>query len=130
MKKTIVMLLLVSTLLCLFAGCKGETTSTPTNTAETTAPNGGEVISDNLPDKDMDNFELRIHTNSAAKFTWAEVTLAPDDYTGEEIYDEMFERNAYICERFNCELTVTQETSSTISAASLSAIDFSPRLLE
>ena len=115
MKKTIIFVLILSTLLCLFAGCKEEPVQTQTGDTETYAPRE-EEISDNLPNKNMEDFELRIHTNNPAKFTWAEVTLAPEDYTGEEIYDEMFERNAYISERFNCEITVTQEATAQISA--------------
>ncbi len=112
--RLLLMLLVATFALTAFAGCNEEPASTPKSTE--TQPPREEELTDNLPQKDMDNFELRIHTNSSAKFTWAEVTLAPDDYTGEEIYDEMFERNDYISERFNCEITVTQEMSSLITA--------------
>ena len=109
MKKTIAILLLLSTLLCLFSACKEDP---PAQTPDTTPPRD-DTVSDNLPAKNMEHFELRILTNPPDVFDWAEVTLAPDDYSGEAIYDEMYERNAYIMERFTCEIAVTQREGTT-----------------
>ncbi len=106
------MLLVVTFVLTAFAGCKEEPAPTPQST-ETLAPRE-EELTDNLPEKDMEDFELRFYTNNPQKYDWADVVLAPEDYTGEEIYDTMFDRNSYISERFNCFITVTQEGSTSL----------------
>ena len=116
MKRTIAMLLVLSTLLCLFVACKEEPVITNTGDTETIAPRDEEELSDNLPDKNMELFEFRILTNHPERLTWAETILVPDDYTGEDIYDAMFERNEYLAERFNCEFTVTQGSPTALNS--------------
>lgn len=111
MKKTIAILLLLCTLLMTFVACKGEEEKpTETDSAET----GERLHEDGLPNVDMNEFELNILTYDDDWFTWAETTLAPEgNYSGDVLYEEMFERNAYIEERFNCFLNVTSQTNIT-----------------
>ncbi|MBQ8212768.1 MAG: hypothetical protein IJZ80_02070 [Clostridia bacterium] len=113
MKKTIAILLLLCTLLGMLAACKDdpETTEDDTDEVET---DGEKEHEDGLPNVDMNGFELNIMTYDDDWFTWAETTIAPEgSYSGNVLYEEMFERNAYIEERFNCFLNVSTQTNIT-----------------
>lgn len=111
MKKTIAILLLLCTMLLTFAACKDDAeTPAETDPAET----GERLHEDGLPNVDMNGFELNIMTYDNDWFTWAETTIAPEgSYLGNVLYEEMFERNAYIEERFNCLLIVSTQTNIT-----------------
>ena len=103
MKRTVAILLLLCTVLGLLVSCNQE--KQPPQETVTQAER--EVISDNLPNVDMKNFELRIFANDSDDLSWAEITLAPEAYSGQYVYDEMYERNLYIESRFNCKISVT-----------------------
>ena len=114
MKRIVTIILLLSTLLCLFAACKTEEPA-PTQTNNNDNETQDVVISDNLPEKNMNNFELRFMTNGEEVFSWGNVTLVPEDYNGEDINDAMFERNAYIEDRFNCDIYSFTKTDARVA---------------
>ncbi len=113
MKKSIAILLLLASLLCLLASCKDA--STPHTQSPETLPPRDEAPTDNLPAKDMNHFELCFMVNGSENFSWTDLSLIPDDYNGEDINDTMFERNSYLEERFNCDLSAFEPTSGTIT---------------
>ena len=112
MKKAIAILLMLCMLLGMLASCQEEETPAGTQEKETFA---SEELSDNLPEMNMNGFELRFYTNNPDVFTWGEITITPEeDVSGVELYDEMYERNAYIEERFKCTITATQHQKSAL----------------
>lgn len=127
MKKTIAILLLLCSLLTLLASCKEETP--PPQETETYAER---EETDNLPNVDMKKFELRIFANDSDDLSWAELTLAPEAYTGQYVYDEMYERNLYIESRFNCTISVTTRpmmTNTEIENFALGDVSTGPHIV-
>ena len=85
------------------AGGNDTTTAAQTTSGETTAP----APTDGLPDKDMDEFELRINHFNETWLCWALTTLDVESESGDRLNDAVYKRNRAIEERFNCEISVT-----------------------
>lgn len=76
---------------------------------DTTAPDlqtEPEVYSDGLPDIDMEGFSLNIMHFDNTWLTWANNILDAEEPTGDLLSDEVYNRNLYIKERFNCDIHV------------------------
>lgn len=92
-------------------------TSADSSDAETTAP---EVLTDGLPDVNMDSFTLKIYHNNPEQMTWTNLTLDVEDQNGEVLNDAIYDRNRAVEERFNCKIEVTEFDGFQISAAEIS----------
>ena len=104
MKRAITLLLLASMLTGITA-C-GSTSdnggqTTPADTVGTTAPET-EPLTDGLPEKDMGGYEFVVYMPSHTAFAWALTYVDVEETTGDIVYDEMYDRNRRIEERFNC----------------------------
>ena len=102
------LLLLLAAQLCFVASCGGE--ETVENETTTTAEDTTEAeLSDNLPDVDMDGFELRISNADETWLSWAEIQIVADEETGDLLNDAIYRRNTKIEERFNCTIAETKQ---------------------
>lgn len=63
---------------------------------------------DGLDDRDMDGFSLMILHHSSNFMTWC-VTQLDGELNGELLNDAIYERNASVKERFNCELLISEQ---------------------
>lgn len=110
----------VNLIACGSAGDEAETTDTGAQTdssSETTAEAG-----DGLPDVNMEGFTLNVLHHDTSWLTWAKTQLDAEEENGELINDEIYRRNVYIEDRFNCTLnfegvTQTQELLPQIVAS-------------
>ena len=85
------------------AGGSDTTTAAQTSSDETTAP----APTDGLPDKDMEEFELRINHFNETWLCWALTTLDVESESGDRLNDAVYKRNRAMEERFNCKISVT-----------------------
>ncbi|MBQ2709152.1 MAG: hypothetical protein IJF67_12875 [Clostridia bacterium] len=110
MKKqfTIVLAMLM---LANLAACGGDAPAADTTAADTTADTTAapEVLTDGLPEVDMNGFVFSVYNNSKEKMTWTNTTLDVAELTGDVLDDAIFNRNRYVEERFNCIIEVTSE---------------------
>ena len=114
MKRLTAMILLLSMLAGLLAGCSEKAADTPETTppaeaspsADASAPETEEetVLTDGLPDTDMQGFELHILHHSQEWLAWAYNVLEAEELTGETLNDAIFTRNEAIQSRFNAKI--------------------------
>ncbi|MBE6658768.1 MAG: extracellular solute-binding protein [Ruminococcaceae bacterium] len=121
MKQHLSLFLLCTVLIGALLSC-GETDTPGTtpdetqgNTDASTAAVTEAVITDGLPDTDMQGFEMRFLNATGDSLTWANVQLDAEAANGDLINDSIFERNSYIEERFNCTLNYVSEPWHDIS---------------
>jgi len=108
MKRNLSALLLIAMLAGL-ASC-GGTSNDPADTTvsgDTTAPEVTTELTDGLPDKDMDGFELRLFNYDGTWFNWAINQLTAESENGELINDTIYKRNRNLEERFHATITET-----------------------
>ncbi|MBQ3126067.1 MAG: hypothetical protein IJC15_03265 [Clostridia bacterium] len=119
MKKCMAGLLLLAMLLPLIA-CGGDAPAADTTAAaavttaapETEAPETEPPLTDNLPDVNLDGYEMTILNPSVSSFGWALITIDPIESTGEVLNDAIYARNSRIEERFNCKIVeLTQDAA-------------------
>ena len=101
-------LILLALQLCATAAC-GEQASVETETTTTAEDTTEAELSDNLPDVDMDGFELRISNAEETWLSWAEIQIVADEENGDLLNDAIYHRNTKIEERFNCKLVETEQ---------------------
>ncbi len=83
-----------------------ETTSGESASGEETTAH---VLSDGLPEKDMEEFELKLHHFNGAWLSWALTTLDTEAESGERLNDAIYRRNRKIEDRFNCKILVSDQ---------------------
>ena len=66
-------------------------------------------LTDNLPEKDMEGFELGIHHFDETWLVWALNILDAETENGDRLNDAVYQRNRRIEERFNCTINVTDQ---------------------
>lgn len=113
MKQKITILILASMLASL-ASC-GNSEAKPTGT---TAPNAETTTStpeqtDNLPEKKMNGYDFVIYMPDHNKLTWALTWMDVTETTGDIVYDEMYDRNRRIEERFDCKISESLQENNT-----------------
>ena len=81
--------------------CGGETADTTAAPVDTTAP-VPEVLTDGLPEVDMDGFTFKVYHNDSSNMTWTNLKLDVAEQTGDALDDAIWKRNRYVEERFNC----------------------------
>ncbi len=91
--------------------CGGGGSTSETTTASTTAPaeTTAEVLTDGLPEVDMNGFTLSILHHNRDFMTWCHTFLDYEEQTGDLIEDAIYNRNRDVEERFNCELVIDGE---------------------
>lgn len=126
MKKRILSLLLLVSMLASTVSCGGGTEETSASSAETPAAvtedaaaenteteaeeTEAEVpLTDGLPEKNMDGYTFNILNYKAENLSWANTRIFADEMTGEAVNDAMFERESTIEERFTCDLTTEEQ---------------------
>ncbi len=109
MKKFLVLLLALSMLLCVFAGCKGNTetpstdTKPPVDDSDETTPPTPEPTYDDLVPVDLDGRVFHIMTrDSGSTVLWKPIDWDSDGTVEEEIPMAVFKRNSQVEEDFNC----------------------------
>ena len=80
-----------------------ETTVTEETAAET------EVLTDGLPEVDMNGFEFSVYNNSMLKMTWTNTKLDAEEMDGDVLNNAIYNRNRSVEERFNCTIKVRSE---------------------
>ena len=118
MKKILPAILAVSVFASLAACSDGGaaadgTASVPNDTAATEA-----VVTDGLPEVDMNGFVFRVYNNSKEKMTWTNTTLDVESLTGDILEDAIYTRNRETEARFNCKIEV-QSTGDQINAGEI-----------
>ena len=104
MQKRTALLLAVLMLSGMLAAC-GEAEAPQTKPAETTAEpvtadeTTEAVLSDGLPDTDMDGFVFSVYNNSKEKMTWTNTTLDVEQMDGDVLNDAIYLRNRTMEER-------------------------------
>ncbi len=110
MKRKIAFLLALLSL-ANFASCGDTGTSketTASSTEDTTAAPETE-LTDGLGDVDLDEFTLNVLHHNTEWLTWAKTQmLSIEESEGELINDEIYKRNSYIEDRFNCHLNIEE----------------------
>lgn len=95
-----------------------DTTASDTTTSgETTAE---EVLTDGVPDIDMDGFVFSVFHNNPTQMTWTNLTLDVAEPNGEVLNDAIYNRNRKIEDRFNCKIETTEFTEFQIGAKEIS----------
>lgn len=79
----------------------GDTTTSGETTAE-------EVLTDGVPDIDMDGFVFSVYHNDPAQMHWTNVTLDIKEQDGEVLNEAIYKRNRAVEDRFNCAIEVTE----------------------
>ena len=91
----------------------GDTTTSGETTAE-------EVLTDGVPDIDMDGFVFSVYHNNPTQMTWTNLTLDVAEPNGEVLNDAIYNRNRKIEDRFNCKIETTEFTEFQIGAKEIS----------
>jgi len=113
-------LVLAMLMLANLAACGGETADTTAAPVDTTAP-VPEVLTDGLPEVDMDGFTFKVYHNDSSNMTWTNLKLDVAEQTGDALDDAIWKRNRYVEERFNCVMEETIfSTSQSIGANEIS----------
>jgi len=86
----------------------------PEDGAETADPR--QLVSDDLPDMDLNGYVFRIYTHNYAAGGHADYVLDyyPESQNGEIIHDSVYMRNRTVEERFNCSI-VTVDSGADVS---------------
>lgn len=92
----------------------GTTTDDSTSAPVSTTPEETE-LTDNLPERDMEGFELGIHHFDETWLTWAYNILDAETENGDLVNDAVYQRNRRVEERFNCTITVTGQKTINVS---------------
>lgn len=122
MKKSLY-LILAALLLVSHTAC-GDSTSEPSTTNADTAPDSvteavtEAVVTDGLPEVDMDGFLFRVYNNSKEKMTWTNTTLDVAEQSGDILEDAIYNRNRDVESRFNCKIEV-QSTGDQINSSEI-----------
>lgn len=82
-----------------------NTANDSSESIENTAP---EIITDGVPDIDMDGFVFSVYHNSPTGMTWTNLTLDVEEANGEALNDAIYNRNRAVEERFGCKIEVTE----------------------
>ncbi len=112
MKRKIALLIALMSLMN-FAACgdSGETNDTTSASTDTTSAPEPE-LTDGLGDIDLEEFTLNVLHHNTEWLSWAKTQMIPyEENTGELINDEIYKRNSYIEERFNCHLNLEEVKS-------------------
>ncbi|MBE6724564.1 MAG: hypothetical protein E7576_05100 [Ruminococcaceae bacterium] len=116
MKRLTAIFLLLALLLGTAAGCSekpaDENGTTGSATADTPAadqqtepePEEETVLTDGLPESDMQGFELNILHHSQEWLAWAYNVLEADELTGEALNDAIYARTDAVQNRFNAKI--------------------------
>ncbi len=108
MKRQISILLLIAMLAGTAISCgESGTPSETTGGDNVTTPEVTTELTDGLPDKNMEEFELSILGDGGLTNTWITVQLDAESETGEKINDAIYKRNRAMEERFNCKIVVS-----------------------
>lgn len=114
MKKQIALILLAAMLASAACGELEENSNgggvTTDEQSVTTAP---EELTDGLPDKSMEGFELKILHNSG--LSWVNLQLDAEGENGDLVNDAIYKRNTAIEERFKCKLVIEGQSNSEIN---------------
>ena len=86
--------------------------SPPSDTPGETTP-AVEKLSDGLPDKNMDGFELKILHCSQDWMNWVNVQLDAEAENGDLVNDAIYSRNVATEERFKCSISVDDSEKNT-----------------
>ena len=86
--------------------------SPPSDTPGETTP-AVEKLSDGLPDKNMDGFELKILHCSQDWMNWVNVQLDAEAENGDLVNDAIYRRNVATEERFKCSISVEDSEKNT-----------------
>ena len=87
-----------------------------TDLTETTTPG---VISDGVPDIEMDGFVFSVYHNNPTQMTWTNLTLDVSESNGEALNDAIYDRNRAVEERFGCKIEVTEFDGFQIGASEI-----------
>ena len=80
-----------------------------TAAAEVTTEAAETVLTDGLPEVDMDGFVFSVYNNSKEKMTWTNTTLDVEQMDGDVLNDAIYLRNRAMEERFNFVMKVKSE---------------------
>ena len=97
-------LALILSALCLSCGEAGSPSDTSTETADT-APIVTDAAIAELPDADLDGFELRLAKVTQTKTAWSNEAFAVSEENGEVLNDAIYRRNLKMCEKYNFRLS-------------------------
>ena len=129
MKRTLSVIILASMLISL-AACGGETPEKETGTSAvsgTTAPVSelSEYEKYPLPEKNMENFELRFYNYTNTWLTWAVNELDAEEETGDNVNDAIYRRNRRVEGKYNCQISETkvEKTDSNFRSLMMSGDD-------
>ncbi len=124
MKKRTLALLLCAVLTAASCGGSGAANDgTSSDSAETTTSAPETELTDNLPDVNMDGFELKIQHFNESWLTWAETVMDAESLNGDILNDALYNRNKDIEERFNC--TITIDAVDRIDSAAMQTVAMS-----
>ena len=113
MKKRLLSLLLLVSMLASTVSCSGGTEETPASSGETPSAVTEETVAedaeteaeetepevpltDGLPEKNMDGYTFNILNYKAENLSWANTRIFAEEMNGEAVNDAMFERESTI----------------------------------
>ena len=100
----------------LLSACGETAQPVVTSSSDDTSVNateGSTALTDGLPDKDMEGFELNMIHHDGSWLSWAEVILDAESENGDLLNDAVYKRNRRIEERFGCGINITDIDSVT-----------------
>jgi len=111
--RSLSLLLALSLLAACTASCQSASDPAVDGTdtsADTTADIQSEgKLPDNLPDVDMDGFELSFLNHDIAGWEWSNTRISMEEQNGEALNDAFYHRTQGITERFNCKIRIEEE---------------------
>ena len=111
------LLVLAGATSCGDSGTPSESTPADTTTSDgTTTP---EVLTDGVPDIDMDGFVFSVYHNNPTQMTWTNLTLDVEEENGEALNDAIYNRNRAVEERFGCKIETTEFDGFQIGATEI-----------
>lgn len=109
MKKTLCALLCAALLLCALAACGQDPADASSAASETSTAGAGSFLTDQMGEKDLDGFTLRILSTTENKdggFAFGTSQFIPDENEPGVVSDAIMERNNLIEQTFNCKIDV------------------------
>ena len=123
MKKSIALILFLFILFMAFAALScSSSNNSPSNIAvqtdksqvgqEPDSPEPTKKESENLPEMDMEGFELRFYNYDYSWLMWAVNELTAEEETGDLVLDEIYRRNRRVEDKYNCNIIETTVTNT------------------
>lgn len=119
-----IMILLSAVIFSMAMSCSESDNKSAGTTTKASNPNGDTVTEeinpiDLLPETDLEGFTLSMLHYDNSWLSWAQNILDSETIDGDLLNDSVYERNLFIKEKYNCEISITAINNPTTMIAGL-----------